>query len=412
MMKITNYQLLIFVFCFFLIVPPFFSTIAELSYIFGMAQYAILFSLIFYSVILSTYWKVFFSRPAIYFLLFYLVMFVTTYLNNQTIQLCLYDNKSSIALLLLTVIEMKRHPKEYLKTLSFFNIYQYINLATIILFPSGLYLSGSYLCWFLGYKNPMVRIVLPLLLVSIASDMLNKKKLTLKSWCHILCACLCILITKSGTGLTGLFVFFTILLIGFHGKKIYKVLFSIKVIYLIILVLVLGLVVYQVHLTNSFFSSIVENFYGKSTDFTARTTIWSTSMELITEKPIIGYGFMNSSGFAKLFNYSWSVAHSHNYYFYILLTGGSVLFSVILAILVYFARTLRKKGYSKMSVLSVAYLVSLLIMGISESLTEFVMLYASLYMICIFVKDDNTNFEGEKLTNESYQKIAFNKIIL
>ena len=61
-------------------------------------------------------------------------------------------------------------------------IYTYVNFATIVLFPDGLYdaalYAGNY--WFLGYKNVMIRFLLPAIVLNAIWTVHNKGKYTVR----------------------------------------------------------------------------------------------------------------------------------------------------------------------------------------------------------------------------------------
>lgn len=67
-------------------------------------------------------------------------------------------------------------------------IYTYVNFATIVLFPDGLYdaalYAGNY--WFLGYKNVMIRFLLPAIVLNAIWTVHNKGKYTVRLYLLII----------------------------------------------------------------------------------------------------------------------------------------------------------------------------------------------------------------------------------
>ena len=163
-------------------------------------------------------------------------------------------------------------------------------------------------------------------------------------------------------------------------KFIYNKLLSIKTIVGSVIILVLAFVVYQIQYTNQIVSTIITEFYGKSLDFSARTLIWKRAIELIKDHLWLGYGYLDSYQNAQLFGFEWPVAHPHNYYLYLLLTGGILLLLLFLLIIADYAKKVKQHGYSKITVCTTAYIAAILVMGITESMTEFAMFYGALYL--------------------------------
>lgn len=390
-LMIKPYNIGMFFLLFFLIEPAYFTTIPFFHQIYNIIGYVIFFGVIVY--IFITYeknLKVLLTRPGVYFVSLFLILFISTYLKQGTLFLVLRDNKAALSLLLLTMIEMNNRPQMYIETVAQFDIYIFINLCTILLFPGGLYqiipddsnASIAYSCWFLGYKNPQIRVILPLLFVRFLHDFLNKNKLSVRSWLCMAFAVASTLITQSGTGITGLTVFLGILLIAVFWEKIYKYFFSIKVIIALVIIAVVFFVVNQIQFSNNVLSDVIENFYGKSLTFTARTSIWTSALSLISQAPIIGYGYNNSTGFAELFSFYWPVAHPHNYYLYLFMSGGIILFALFVIIVVYLIKQLKTTNHEIVVKICSAFLSAVFIMGITESLTDFVFLYSMMYICC------------------------------
>lgn len=87
-------------------------------------------------------------------------------------------------------------------------IYTYVNFATIVLFPDGLYdaalYAGNY--WFLGYKNVMIRFLLPAIVLNAIWTVHNKGKYTVRLYLLIIISIATEWMVDCKTGLIGIII--------------------------------------------------------------------------------------------------------------------------------------------------------------------------------------------------------------
>ena len=102
-------------------------------------------------------------------------------------------------------------------------IYTYVNFATIVLFPDGLYdaalYAGNY--WFLGYKNVMIRFLLPAIVLNAIWTVHNKGKYTVRLYLLIIISIATEWMVDCKTGLIGIIIVVVTMII-FTRKQLPK----------------------------------------------------------------------------------------------------------------------------------------------------------------------------------------------
>lgn len=102
-------------------------------------------------------------------------------------------------------------------------IYTYVNFATIVLFPDGLYdaalYAGNY--WFLGYKNVMIRFLLPAIVLNAIWTVHNKGKYTVRLYLLIIISIATEWMVDCKTGLIGIIIVVATMII-FTRKQLPK----------------------------------------------------------------------------------------------------------------------------------------------------------------------------------------------
>ena len=127
----------------------------------------------------------------------------------------------------------------------------------------------------------------------------------------------------------------------------------------------------------SMFSSVITDL-GEESSMLNRFRIWEESIALIWKHPIIGYGYRSTEGMRQLLriDIGWTdVSHPHNYFLYILLQGGVVLFALGVWIYGRVGQLCLKNRGDFTSKVVLAMYVSFLAMGLVESLVGTTLLY-------------------------------------
>lgn len=286
-----------------------------------------------------------------------------------------YDNKySSLYIFDLTLINLFTYgiidntwPKLKGFSLLLF-IYICVNLATIILYPGGLYGTDIYSeNWYLGYKNVMVRTILPGVTINTLCSIHDFGKLCIKDYVLMFVAIYSVYLVDSSTSIAMLYIFILgVLIWRIKGLILRPSLFKCFVI------------VSAISIAFTFFSfqeylgSLIDGLFDKDTTFTGRTFVWAFTLIRLIESPIIGFGWHTADewrgvlGFYDMPGFDMGFSHPHNYILYVLLQGGLLYMLLI----IYIFRYLSKKCVeynAEIYFLTLMYL-AFFIEGITESL--------------------------------------------
>lgn len=346
--------------------PAYFSHIQLFGKFYKYAEIFITSLMLFYSFFCK---KKTFST--IWYYLFFGIMLLSTVLNNKS----LYDFSngilSTIGLCVFFDLYIKKNPKTLFKAFTILELYIIINFITIILFPTGMYKSGVYYeNWFLGYKNIQIRTILPIICISIINSYMRFDRLNLKTKVLLVICIITFILTKSSTALVGFFIFL-ILFLKYHDNKPLPKILNIK--FAILTTSILFSMISILKLQNLFKFFIVD-ILNKDITFSGRIIVWDKAINFISAKPIIGYGYTTGEQFQTIFN-SIFFTHPHNYYLYILMTGGLLLLAIIIIGLLHVDKAISKSENSKYGKVILFTIISFLIMGITESITSTVLLY-------------------------------------
>ena len=125
----------------------------------------------------------------------------------------------TLGLCLMVDLWCKHNVRVLFNAIGVLEIYVYINLITVLLIPNGMYeTSLNSLNWFLGYKNPQIRTILPIVTVSLIRSYWEKGGISFRSFALIICSMLTFIFVDSSTALVG-FAIFILLLVLFHQKE-------------------------------------------------------------------------------------------------------------------------------------------------------------------------------------------------
>ena len=273
-----------------------------------------------------------------------------------------------------------------------------INLFTLICYPDGLFTTGVYPQYFLGYDNTHIRWIMPALTLSLLWSYTQEKKGLWKKnlgGIHprtfiLYCICLVqVVISKSATSIVG-FSVFTILIVllsknnsDFFNRR--RRLYSIKVAYLVAIV---GTVMVSL-IAFSYFGELlnkIETFFGKNLQIN-RIIVWRRVLESIMENLFTGVGVeLATTTSMKLFNSLLQGVSAHNYLLNVLYQGGLIGFIAFINIY----RTIGKKiSYCSGSLPSAyfsIYYLAIAVMGLAEPQHSAVLLYA-IWCLSYFVDE-------------------------
>lgn len=278
-------------------------------------------------------------------------------------------------------------------------IYVLINFATVLLFPQGLYSDSvnemstriEY-SWFLGYRNPQVRILLPAVSISFISDIVKYGRVKVKSLLLLIVSLITIVLIKSSTALIGFSVFILIYIVRMKWN------IRVKPIWFLIYnaVFFVGIVILRLQ---NLFGFVIVDVLHKDLTFTGRTYIWDQALLRILKNPLLGNGateFPIGSNFVA--------THPHNFMLYLLVKSGLIGFLLFVVSAVICAKKLEKYQDSKIAQILIMEFCGFFSMTVTESMTEAIFFWLIIIMgICVDsifgkenINDRNCNtFKGQ-----------------
>lgn len=139
----------------------------------------------------------------------------------------------------------------------------------------------------------------------------------------------------------------------------------------------------------TFLSPIVEAF-GKTMTFTNRSIIWDQTIPYIIQKPILGWGHVDTNTVYGLFGY----INTHNQFLDTCFLGGVIAFSSLIVILILLAQNIDKMvspfEISTLSLLFLALLVKMLFEQVASSHIAWLFMFL-LYEYSLFSRAINSN---------------------
>lgn len=369
--RIYNSKLLLALFFLVLVEPAYFITIGSIHHIYIVGKILIL---IFVSAmtILTIEKEKKISKELIWIVCFYGAILFSTVINSGEVQDYIISICSSLAICLIFNLWLKKNPDTLLDSFKILDIYIYINLVTIIMYPHGMYNSGLFNeSWFLGFKNPQIRTILPILCIALIRSYRQRSKISLLTKILVVCSAITMILNGSSTGLVGI-VFFILLIFLFHKKykRIPRV-FNLFMVTVITIGLFVGIILFRIQ---EMFSFLIVGILGKDLSFTNRAGIWNTAIQVIKQKILFGYGYLKDSDYAALLNFS-AATHPHNYILYIAMSGGVLLVMIWLIGILRTSKKLNNNISSVYGKIILFTLCSFLIMGLTESLVSTELLY-------------------------------------
>ena len=268
-------------------------------------------------ILLSIYKR---TKPSlIMFIVLIMQMWVvfTTYLNHGDIQRAFIMMMSTLSLMLIVDIYSKKRIIEPL--LLNFEWLIYVNLATVVLFPNGLYRRGvhkEFVDFFLGFKNSFFPYCIVAIFLSGLFYLKNKKS-RIRSSMLMIASFLNVLLTWSASSVVAILIVVLMFVFTIVVQKP-KILRQIKFHTLIFAYIVIDLMVCVFNIVENtpFIAHFVTNVLHKLTTLSGRTIIWGMALQFIRKKPITGYGIGEHIYWR---GYNW---YGHNQIFEMLMEGG------------------------------------------------------------------------------------------
>lgn len=374
---LDKYKLIIFFVLFF---PSFYYAVTPIAIrfvnILDIVQYRLRFALFLISIIIFIIKKKKPSLLLITILLDRIWLLGVTYFYNNVAILDTFHHSMNVLTISFLIDAYRDDLKSVVKSvMPYFEILMYINLIIIFLFNStkGYPQNNHYL---LGYYNTMMVYAFPAIAVAIIYMYEYKKYI--RASLLVIVSILTIIFAKGSTPLgaliAGIFVFCLQLLLSKTKAKKFKGTLSI----LFILVIVFNIYILtffepgQINILDLFITKVL----NRSTTFTNRICIWEKAIQMITEKPLFGYGnstrIITDTGFIA--------EHAHNQFLQILIRSGFI--GAIISSISHFV-LIKKVDSAKNSIIKYAFIG--LLFGIFLSYTTEAYLYEHRFYLVFFL---------------------------
>jgi len=291
-------------------------------------------------------------------ILFQIYIFLATVVNRQDVKQSALLLFSVISIALLFDYLFKKNPLVAVNSiLTSYEIYVYINLASIILFPEGLYSQVSErVATFLGHANTSIYFILPMLVFGYLFNHMSKKKHNFRMMLDICVSIITIGILRSATSTVEIMLFAIIILLC-HKEKMRK---HITVLNSFIISSILSLCVTILRIQEKF-AAVINFLFQRSSDLTGRTMLWDYALLDITANPIIGHGIRD------VHHLRFGVG-THNMLLEILYEGGIIALALFIVIAVMVNKKMNRLQYSgKFAVPIIAAISVQFFGGITES---------------------------------------------
>lgn len=285
----------------------------------------------------------------------------------------------------------------------------YINLVSMLMYPNGIYSSGSSMYWFLGYDNTFVWIFIPAICVALLLSQINNKRLlTLGNFIFISVCLVSVMMTWSAMALVGVMLFIIFILYeNISGKIRYSLvsnnnkIFSVNFIFYS-LMLNLSIAIFRIQEIFSFF---IENILKKSATLTGRDAIWDLSLLYIYQKPIGGYGCeFTLDRFSKLHIGNFTFNHCHNLILNVMYEVGMIgLIILIYNIYLCYKRLTFNKNNICSRIIAVSLGIFIIVL-ITESYQKFIQIFI-IFTLSGFITQiiDEYNFNSRNEVRNIYE---------
>lgn len=269
-----------------------------------------------------------------------------------------------------------------------------VNFATIVLFPDGLYdaalYAGNY--WFLGYKNVMIRFLLPAIVLNAIWTVHNKGKYTVRLYLLIIISIATEWMVDCKTGLIGIIIVVATMII-FTRKQLPKFINARNG---LLFIGVLSIALATTSLLDEFSDLLLD--MGETVSVFSRQAVWFRAIQLFVKSPVWGYGIRTNDGYRELINLStgWGYfSHPHNYILYVLIQGGILELMLISYLIIKVTRMCLANRNNYMAKMLLVFYIASFVMGITESLVGYTLLFPiALYVGLLYEEEDYESISG------------------
>lgn len=320
------------------------------------------------------------SKIVFYIAIYLAILLISTILNNASISESIILIIKTLSMCLMFDYGIRKDNEIFFKIgEKILFLFIFLNLITIILYPSGMYISSAGpQNWLLGFKNVHILYILPALIFSFINSYYNYGKLGIKNYLLLIISLVTLILINSSTSLIGIILIIVFVL--FQNIISRLKLLNIKNYFIIHILSFFMIIIFRIQ---NLFDYIIVDIFHKNLTFTGRTYIWDYVIEFIKQKPLIGYGFeesvvrLNKTTYFKSF-------HAHNQILEIIYKTG-IIGMISFSIIVYSSfKQLYMNRKSKVSVFLSIVMFAYMIMMITEAYSYEYILY--LFVICYNIK--------------------------
>ena len=274
------------------------------------------------------------------------------------------DSLFFCSLCILTEYCLKYNPRFlYTKLLLLLACEMLINVPSIFM-ENGLYATSfaQTTNYFLGYKNQMINIILPTLMLGYLYVLSQGKGSRILLFCLFIISFITVVHvdSKASTLMVCLMVFPVFCLCNFSNVFNMVTYLAVNIISFVSIVLL------QVQKKMGPFIEMI--FPGRNTSFSGRDFIWQNTINLIKENPVWGYGVEEYSSLLVRYGmsggYTFFTLHAHDRFLETMYRGGIVLliiYVIMLCVSTYYLFKYRKLNASKIVAFSLfVYLVGMI----------------------------------------------------
>ncbi|WP_455667721.1 O-antigen ligase family protein [Phocaeicola sp.] len=244
-------------------------------------------------------------------------LIMNTYLNGDDVMLAFGRYYSIFGIVLLAALRRNNYKRFTLSVFYSSELFIYLNLITMLLYPNGLY---SHDHWLIGQKQDFVTVFLVAILASLILWVNNRRRKRVICLATAICVSLSIILSL---GLS-ISLFLLVAMVYFSAVKgkhfSSKFLFVTNIVlecFMIAMTLFLKQFVYIIDIFNSVKAS---DELSKGDTLMMRITMWNDAIDTVMKHPL-GIGYLTESNFHHYINFNYH-PHVHNMMLDLVFTGG------------------------------------------------------------------------------------------
>jgi len=242
------------------------------------------------------------------------VLLLSTLVNQRSIYTFLAENFFQLAVFMLLGL-LSAHGKKTIKGLFLIaEILTYLNLAAIIAFPGGLYISkilGYHHNWLLGYKNQMFSFFLSFLIVASLYNRCEQQSIRPYLLAAAILASTLLADSVTSTVTIGIYIVLWLLAERRRARGVNA--WSLTAANAVLTAATMGF---------KYFQPLLQARTGMALTISGRTIIWDRVAELIWQRPILGWGIMSNAESIAISGLE-ECTIAHNTLLQYLYTGGA-----------------------------------------------------------------------------------------